>query len=130
VALAVLCAAQFLVVLDITVVNVALPAIREDLAIAPGRLHWAITAYAVAFGGLLLVAGRLADLVGRRRVFLAGVAVFGGFSLAAAATPARVVHPRGRAAPRRRLPPLLRPRGGGGRTHASALRGATRGRSA
>jgi MFS family permease len=91
VALAVLCAAQFLVVLDITVVNVALPAIREDLAIAPGRLHWAITAYAVAFGGLLLVAGRLADLVGRRRVFLAGVALFGGFSLAAAATPA----PRG-----------------------------------
>jgi EmrB/QacA subfamily drug resistance transporter len=86
-ALAVLCAAQFLVVLDITVVNVALPAIREDLAIAPGRLHWAISAYAVAFGGLLLVAGRLADLLGRRRVFLGGVALFGAASLAAGLAP-------------------------------------------
>ncbi|HSJ73907.1 MAG TPA: MFS transporter, partial [Miltoncostaeaceae bacterium] len=85
--LAVLCAAQFLVVLDITVVNVALPAIREDLAIAPGRLHWAISAYAVAFGGLLLLAGRLADLLGRRRVFLAGVALFGAFSLACGVAP-------------------------------------------
>jgi EmrB/QacA subfamily drug resistance transporter len=85
--LAVLCAAQFLVVLDITVVNVALPAIREDLAIAPERLHWAISAYAVAFGGLLLVAGRLADLLGRRRVFLAGIALFGAFSLVCGLAP-------------------------------------------
>jgi EmrB/QacA subfamily drug resistance transporter len=80
--LAVLCAAQFLVVLDITVVNVALPAIREDLDPAPGRLHWAVTAYAVAFGGLLLLAGRLADLRGARRAFLAGIGIFGACSLA------------------------------------------------
>ena len=95
--LAVLCAAQFLVVLDITAVNVALPAIREDLAIAPGRLHWAISAYAVAFGGLLLVAGRLADLVGRRRAFLAGLALFGGASLACGLAPSGELLVAGRA---------------------------------
>jgi MFS family permease len=80
--LAVLCAAQFLVVLDITVVTVALPSLRDDLGLSAGRLHWAVSAYAVVFGGLLLVAGRLADLRGARRVFVAGVALFGGFSLA------------------------------------------------
>lgn len=80
--LAVLCAAQFLVVLDITAVTTALPSLRDDLGLSPGRLHWAVSAYAVVFGGVLLVAGRLADLRGARRVFVAGVAVFGVFSLA------------------------------------------------
>ena len=80
--LAALCAAQFLVVLDVTVVNVALPAIGDDLAVPAGRLHWAISAYAIVFGGLLLAAGRIADLRGARRVFLTGLAVFGVTSLA------------------------------------------------
>ena len=57
-ALAALCAAQFLVVLDITIVNVALPAIGEDFRLAPSALHWSISAYAVVFGGLLLAGGR------------------------------------------------------------------------
>ncbi len=80
-ALAVLCAAQFLVVLDITVVNVALPSMRDELALSARGLHWAISAYAVVFGGLLLVGGRLVDRYGGRHVFLTGVAVFGAFSL-------------------------------------------------
>ena len=96
-ALAVLCAAQFLVVLDITAVNVALPAIGEDLTIAPVRLHWAISAYAVAFGGLLLAAGRLADLLGRRRAFLAGLALFGAASLACGLAPSGELLVAGRA---------------------------------
>lgn len=95
--LALLCAAQFLVVLDITVVNVALPSIRRDLDVPPGHLHWAISAYAVAFGGALLMAGRLADLRGRRRVFLAGMAAFGLFSLACGLAPSVEALAAGRA---------------------------------
>lgn len=79
-----LCAAQFMVILDITVVNVALPSIQADLGIPVQDLQWVITAYTVAFGGLLLLGGRTADLLGRRRVFLAGLAVFTLASLAAA----------------------------------------------
>ena len=83
-ALLVLCAAQFMVILDITVVNVALPSIQAELAIAVEDVQWVVTAYTLAFGGLLLLGGRAADLLGRRRVFLAGLAVFTGASLAAA----------------------------------------------
>lgn len=79
-----LCAAQFMVILDITVVNVALPSIQADLGIPVQDLQWVITAYTVAFGGLLLLGGRAADLLGRRRVFLAGLAVFSFASLTAA----------------------------------------------
>jgi EmrB/QacA subfamily drug resistance transporter len=86
-ALALLCAAQFMVILDITVVNVALPSIQADLGIATGDLQWVVTAYTLAFGGLLLLGGRAADLLGRRRVFLAGLAVFTTASLAAALAP-------------------------------------------
>jgi EmrB/QacA subfamily drug resistance transporter len=86
-ALAILCAAQFMVVLDITVVNVALPSIQTDLGLATGDLQWLLTAYTLAFGGLLLLGGRAADLLGRRRVFLAGLAVFSGASLVAALAP-------------------------------------------
>jgi EmrB/QacA subfamily drug resistance transporter len=82
-ALVLLCAAQFMVILDITVVNVALPSIQADLGIRIEDLQWVVTAYTLAFGGLLLLGGRTADLLGRRRMFLAGLAVFGTASLAA-----------------------------------------------
>jgi EmrB/QacA subfamily drug resistance transporter len=85
--LAALCAAQFLVVLDITAVNVALPAIGDEFALAPDDVQWVVSAYAVTFAGSLLLAGRLADLRGRRRMFLAGMAVFGGASLACGLAP-------------------------------------------
>lgn len=83
-ALLLLCAAQFMVILDITVVNIALPSIQSDLGLAPKDLQWVITAYTLAFGGLLLLGGRAADLFGRRRVFLSGLAVFTVASLGAA----------------------------------------------
>lgn len=81
-ALAVLAAAQFMVILDATIVNVALPAIRDALKFnGDSQLQWIITAYALAFGGFLLLGGRLADLFGRRKMFLAGTALFAGASL-------------------------------------------------
>jgi EmrB/QacA subfamily drug resistance transporter len=80
-ALAVVCLAQLMVVLDATIVTVALPAIQSDLHMPQAHLTWVVNAYLIAFGGLLLFAGRLGDLVGRRRVFLAGVI---GFTAASA----------------------------------------------
>jgi MFS family permease len=77
-----LCAAQFMVVLDVTIVAVALPAVRRDLGLDAATLQWIITAYTIAFGGLLVPAGRAADALGRRRVFMAGLALFTGASLA------------------------------------------------
>ena len=82
-----LCVAQFMVVLDITVVNVALPSIGEALGFARGDLQWVVTAYVVFAGGLLLLGGRTADLLGRRRVFLAGLVVFTSASLASGLAP-------------------------------------------
>ena len=67
IALAVIVAAQFMVVLDVAIVNVALPSIRTDLGFSQESLQWVITAYAIFFGGVLLLGGRLADLLGRRR---------------------------------------------------------------
>jgi EmrB/QacA subfamily drug resistance transporter len=81
-ALAVLCAGTLMIVLDATIVNVALPAIQRDLGFSESSLAWVVNAYLVAFGGVLLLAGRLGDLLGRRRVFLAGLAVFTVASLA------------------------------------------------
>lgn len=75
------CTVQFMVVLDICVVNVALPSIREDLHFTSARLQWVANAYALAFGGFLLLGGRLADLYGRRRTTLTGLVVFSAFSL-------------------------------------------------
>ncbi len=75
-ALAVTVAAQFIVILDVAVVNVALPAIKSDLHFSQESLQWVITAYSIFFGGALLLGGRLADLLGRRRLFMIGVAVF------------------------------------------------------
>src|SRR4051812_11139230 len=71
-ALAVIVAAQFMVVLDVAIVNVALPSIRTDLDFSQESLQWVITAYSIFFGGVLLLGGRLADLLGRRRLFMAG----------------------------------------------------------
>ena len=79
--LSVLVLAQFMVVLDVAIVNVALPTIKNDLHFSEGGLQWVITAYAIVFGGVLLLGGRMADLLGRRRVFMAGMAVFTIFSL-------------------------------------------------
>jgi EmrB/QacA subfamily drug resistance transporter len=81
-ALALLCTVQFMVVLDIAIVNVALPSIQTDLGFSPENLQWVISAYALLFGGFLLLGGRAADLLGRRRVFLAGIVVFTAASLA------------------------------------------------
>ncbi|MHA6632043.1 MFS transporter [Pseudonocardia sichuanensis] len=78
----VLCLVQFMLVLDDTVVNVALPSIRDELGFSESGLPWVVNAYFLAFGGLLLLSGRMADLLGRRRVFLIGVALFGVASLA------------------------------------------------
>src|SRR5689334_25312002 len=73
--------AQFMVILDVTVVNVALPSIGRDLNFAPADLQWVVSAYALFTGGLLLLGGRAADVLGRRPVFLAGLAVFTTASL-------------------------------------------------
>ena len=75
-ALAVLVAAQFMVVLDVAIVNVALPSIKTDLHFTQESLQWVITAYAIMFGGVLLLGGRMADLLGRRRLFMAGLTLF------------------------------------------------------
>ena len=80
-ALALLCTVQFMVVLDIAVVNVALPSIQTDLGFSQENLQWVISAYALLFGGFLLLGGRAADLLGRRRVFMVGIVVFSIASL-------------------------------------------------
>src|SRR3954470_17647056 len=76
VALIVLCAGFLMIILDQTIVNVALPSIQDDLDFSQSSLAWVVNAYLIAFGGLLLLAGRIGDLVGRRRVFVAGLALF------------------------------------------------------
>ncbi|HEV2814436.1 MAG TPA: DHA2 family efflux MFS transporter permease subunit [Solirubrobacteraceae bacterium] len=81
-ALIVLCVGFFMIVLDATVVNVALPSIQDDLGFSQSSLAWVVNAYLIAFGGLLLLAGRLGDLIGRRRVLLIGLGVFTVASLA------------------------------------------------
>src|SRR6266571_1536712 len=81
-ALIVLCAGFLMIVLDQTIVNVALPAIQNDLGFTQSSLAWVVNAYLIAFGGLLLLAGRVGDLIGRKRVFLFGLAVFTLASLA------------------------------------------------
>src|SRR3989442_10657632 len=75
-ALALLLDVQFMVVLDIAIVNVALPSIQVDLGFSEANLQWVISAYALVFGGFLLLGGRAADLLGRRRLFLFGIVVF------------------------------------------------------
>src|SRR6201996_8938927 len=81
IALYVLCLGMLMIVLDVTVVNVALPSIQNQLGFSTSSLAWVVNAYLIAFGGLLLLAGRLGDLVGRRRVFLLGTGLFTAASL-------------------------------------------------
>src|SRR5213595_1121596 len=85
-ALYVLCVGMLMIVLDATIVNVALPSIQKDLGFAQSSLAWVVNAYLIAFGGLLLLAGRLGDLISRRGVFLTGLGVFTLASLACGAS--------------------------------------------
>lgn len=85
-ALYVLCAGMLMIVLDATIVNVALPSIQDDLGFSQSNLAWVINAYMIPFGGLLLLAGRMGDLLGQRRVFLFGLAIFTAASLLCAAS--------------------------------------------
>src|SRR5690348_15970311 len=80
-ALALIVTAQFMVVLDVAIVNVALPSIQRDLGFSQASLQWVVSAYAIFFGGALLLGGRLADLLGRRRLFVAGLLLFAASSL-------------------------------------------------
>src|SRR6516225_10145630 len=81
IALVVLCTGMLMIVLDVTIVNVALPSIQADLGFSQAGLAWVVNAYLIAFAGLLLLAGRLGDLAGRRNVFMVGLGVFTAASL-------------------------------------------------
>ena len=83
VVLVLICVAQFMVILDATIVNVALPSIQTDLSLSEANLQWIVNAYALVFGGFLLLGGRAGDLLGRKRLFLVGLVVFTGASFAA-----------------------------------------------
>src|SRR4051812_588764 len=87
--LTVVCFAQLMIVLDVTIVNVALPAIQRDLGFSQADLTWVVNAFLVTFGSLLLLAGRLGDLVGRKRVFLAGLVTFTVASLLCGVAPSQ-----------------------------------------
>src|SRR5947199_1123184 len=80
-ALALIVTAQFMVILDVAIVNVALPSIKSDLGFSESGLQWVVSAYAIVFGGTLLLGGRLADLLGRRRFFMGGLVLFAAASL-------------------------------------------------
>src|SRR5215203_4343579 len=81
-ALYVLCLGMLMIVLDATIVNVALPTIQDDLGFSQNDLAWVVNGYLIAFGGLLLLSGRIGDLIGQRRIFLIGLALFTAASLA------------------------------------------------
>jgi EmrB/QacA subfamily drug resistance transporter len=87
--LLVVCLAQLMIVLDVTIVNVALPSIQHDLHLSQGNLTWVVNAFLVTFGSLLLLAGRLGDLAGRKRVFLAGLTIFTVASLLCGIAPSQ-----------------------------------------
>jgi len=86
-ALYVLCTGMLMIVLDVTIVNVALPSIQSDLDFSPAGLAWVVNAYLIAFGGLLLLAGRVGDLLGQRRIFVTGLVVFTAASVACGLAP-------------------------------------------
>ncbi len=88
--LVLVCLAQFMVILDATIVNVALPSIQADLEMSESNLQWIVNAYALLFGGFLLLGGRAGDLIGRKRVFLAGVVLFTAASLLCALAPSEL----------------------------------------
>ncbi|HTT86561.1 MAG TPA: MFS transporter [Acidimicrobiales bacterium] len=85
--LALVCIGQFMVVLDLSIVNVALPSMQRDLGFSTPGLQWVVNAYALAFGGFLLLGGRAADLFGRRRIFMSGLVLFAGASLVCGIAP-------------------------------------------
>jgi MFS family permease len=124
-ALALLCGAFFMVILDAAIVLVALPSIEVDLGFSPQDLQWVISAYALTYAGLLLLGGRAADLLGRRRVFIVGILMFTAASLLCglAWSPAALIAARARPGRRRRDHDPDRPL-----DHLDHLRG--RGRSA
>ena len=76
IALVVLCVGMLMIVLDATIVNVALPSIQEDLGFTQSSLAWVVNAYLISFGGLLLLSGRYGDLIGRKTIFMAGLVLF------------------------------------------------------
>src|SRR5581483_2716941 len=80
-ALALVCVAMFMTVLDVSIVNVALPSIKTSLGVSDNTLQWVLIAYTITFGGFLLLGGRAADLLGRRRMFMLGMALFAAASL-------------------------------------------------
>ena len=88
-ALMVVCLAQLMIVLDVTIVNVALPSIQRDLHFSQSDLTWVVNAFLVTFGSLLLLAGRIGDLAGRKRVFLAGLVTFTAASLLCGIAPSQ-----------------------------------------
>jgi MFS family permease len=81
-ALLIVCLGDLMIVLDVTIVGVALPSIREDLGFSESSLAWVVNAYLLTFGGFLLLGGRFGDLFGHRRLFIAGIALFTAASLA------------------------------------------------
>ena len=87
VVLVLICLAQFMVVLDATIVNVALPSIQKDLHLSEGNLQWIVNAYTLVFGGFLLLGGRAGDLLGRKRLFLIGLVIFTGRVACSTASP-------------------------------------------
>src|SRR3984885_1435375 len=89
--LMVVCLAQLMIVLDVTIVNVALPSIQHELHFSQANLTWVINAFLITFGSLLLLAGRLGDLAGRKRVFLAGLTIFTAASLLCGVAPSQGV---------------------------------------
>lgn len=91
------CVAQFVIVLDVTIVAIALPVVQSDLGLSTTLLGWVVTVYPLVFGGCLLAAGRVADRFGRRRTFVSGLVVFGGASLACALAPSGLLLLAGRA---------------------------------
>jgi MFS family permease len=98
IALVVLCLGFLMIILDATIVNVALPTIQKDLGFSQSGLAWVVNAYLIAFGGLLLLAGRLGDLIGRRRVFLIGLVAFTTASLLCGISDSALRAGRGRSA--------------------------------
>src|SRR5436305_7261321 len=87
----VVCLAQLMIVLDVTIVNVALPSIQRDLHFSQPNLTWVVNAFLITFGSLLLLAGRLGDLAGRKRVFLSGLTIFTVASLVCGVAPSQEV---------------------------------------
>ena len=104
-ALWIICLAQVMLLLDVTVVNVALPPIQHDLGFSATSLAWVVNGYTVTYGGLLMLGGRMGDLLGRRRMFMIGLAIFALASASARASPSSPACSSPAASCRARAPP-------------------------